>query len=101
MGTDIHCIVQAKTNNSWTALETNSFLDRHYLWFAVLANVRNGDGFAGTPYMTSPVPYIQEHRGYPDDFELPDGVEWLGDHSFGYVTLQELLDYDWSISISK
>lgn len=72
--------------------------DCNYNLFAILANVRNSFDF---------VP-IAEPRGLPDD--LSDEVKalvdpsddddsndvWLGDHSHSWLTVQELLDYDWN-----
>ena len=85
--------------------------ERNYDKFAVLANVRNGYGFAGVETGEGFVP-IQVGRGLPEDIEklcdqdfhfLKEGDwqdriayrsgYWLGDHSHGWVTLKELLDY--------
>lgn len=77
--------------------------DRNYNFFAILANVRNGRGFAGLPTGTGFKP-IAEPRGYPTDLgdlgpligmdEL-DGI-WMGDHSHSWVTLTELLAVEWN-----
>lgn len=73
------------------------FDDRNYNLFAILADVRNGFDF---------VP-ISEPRGLPDDLspevqKIADGMDdeesndvSLGDHSQSWLTLKELLDYDW------
>lgn len=109
---------------------------RNYNVFAILANVRNGYGFAGVDTGDALVP-ICEPRGIPGDLseevrerlretgnevtlddegtltlgyvereddedvygrlEATEEGWWdLGDHSFSYLTLQELADYDWS-----
>lgn len=74
--------------------------DRNYKCFSILADVRNGFGVAGCDTGDGFIP-ISKPRGIPDDLsdELrsEDPYEWdLGDHSFSWLTLQELLDYDWS-----
>lgn len=71
--------------------------DRNYDAFAILADVRNGHGFAGVDTGDGFVP-ISTPRGYPADIS-PVAQRWLeesGDHSTSYVTLRELLDYDWA-----
>lgn len=79
----------------------NDLRERYYARFAILANVRNGFGFAGVPTGDA-LPFIQEGRGFPEGFQADStGAfmgSWMGDHSFGYVTAQELLDYDFSRS---
>lgn len=75
------------------------FVSRNYDLFAILANVRNGYGFAGciTGYGFIP---IKEPQGVPEDAspEFKRVVkEWSGDgHSHSWVTLRELLDYNWN-----
>lgn len=95
-------------------------MNRHYQLFAVLADVRNGRGFAGVKTGEVVTP-IAEPRGYPDGFEV-DGdhhivglVEhidprrrkyrtaeylepgdnplelWMGDHSHSWLTADEML----------
>jgi len=79
-----------------------SLRGRNYNWFSILANVRNGYGFAGVDTGDSFVPIHapnEEPRGLPDD--VSSDVKKLSDswdsdgHSHSYNTLQELLDYDW------
>jgi hypothetical protein len=68
---------------------------RSYIWFAVLANVRNGYGFAGV-YTHEPLVPISEPRGLPED--IGEGAAEFCehyDHTPSYLTLKEILDYDW------
>lgn len=71
---------------------------RNYDLFAILANVRNGRGFAGviTGEGFKPIAYP---RGVPADAspEYQQYVEEWGvdGHSHSYLTLRELLEYDW------
>lgn len=71
--------------------------ERNYDVFAQLANVRNGRGFAGCLTGEGFVP-IAEPRGLPEG--VPRGGDddsdepWLGDHSFSWLLLAELLAYD-------
>ena len=74
---------------------------RNYNLFAILANVRNGYGFAGIPTGLGFKP-IAMPKGLPQDVSSSVGdlsQEWSGDgHSHTWHTLQQLLDYDWEQS---
>lgn len=114
MGCDIHMVAEHRKDGRWTRvlppehawdpwLVEQNWLDdarqewfhnRNYALFGVLAGVR-GDG-----------PPIAEPRGLPGDVGEEvramidnDGrdsdVYWLGDHSFSWLTLDEILAYDW------
>lgn len=99
--------------------------DRNYDVFAILADVRNGVGFAGIDTGDGFVP-ISEPRGLPDDLsdvlrkerdrypsyddEEGDGDDWmerwrrdpdLGEHSLSWLTVREILDYDWDRTTKK
>lgn len=132
MGCDIHPVVQRRNpGGGWTFVKIpeadlpydkrteggiwDGLCGRHYLRFSILANVRNGYGFAGAPTYV-PIKPIAEPKGLPEDFggeeSIPFGFDeyggrysdeggpWLGDHSFSWVTLRELLDYDWNARVS-
>lgn len=72
---------------------------RNYDLFAVLADVRNGRGFAGH-YTCDRITPIASPRGLPSDVSedfksisdhwVPDG------HSHSWVSLEELSNYGWS-----
>lgn len=76
---------------------------RNYDWFAVLANVRNGFGFAGC-VTGEGFQIISEPKGLPADFkaihvEYEPGElseQYMGDHSFSYVTIDEFNNFDWN-----
>lgn len=74
------------------------YVGRNYNLFSVLADVRNGYGFAGVYTGEQFVP-IASPRGVPNDAtpEYREEVELWGrdGHSHSYVTLRELMDYDW------
>lgn len=113
MGTDIHLAAEYFKDGRWHLADKELTEDRNYRAFAVLADVRNGYGFAGFD-TGDPVIPISSPRGLPEDMseELRSMIEkndtdddildedynvsgiWLGDHSFSWVTLQELLEYD-------
>lgn len=126
MGCDIHLVAQKRVSGQWEAInrvipneysegENDKFTlerlfdDRNYRLFGMLANVRNGHGFAGVD-TGDPFVFISEPRGYPEDFKTKDTVDsilsgeetdeylglWMGDHSHSWLGLQELIDYDWS-----
>lgn len=116
MGCDIHSVGQVRKNGEWeTVLLRVAGDDRCYDTFACLANVRNGQGFAGVRTGSGFEPF-SDPRGYPKDFiTLPESDEhlfpfpnveseceyadpesqtaWMGDHSHSYITLAELLQY--------
>jgi hypothetical protein len=99
MGTDIHFKFQKKdAGGSWQDIETNYDGGRHYLLFAVLADVRNGYGFAGIVTHEPLVP-ITDTRGLPRDIELVDDYYrksdefGFGDHSHSWLTSTEMLEW--------
>lgn len=72
---------------------------RNYDWFSILADVRNGYGFAGV--MTGQAfKVIAEPRGVPYDAtkEWKETVErWDNDmHSKSYLTLEDFDSFDWN-----
>lgn len=115
MGCDIHAVFQKLTPDGWEDVPTTWEEDRHYFLFSVLADVRNGFGFAGIPTYTPVVP-ISKPRGLPDDFVMVDDSHplrerellgwrakyrnedeapqvWMGDHSHSWLTADEILGY--------
>jgi hypothetical protein len=95
MGTDIHLAAEVFTEGRWQLVETELPDYRNYTAFAILADVRNGYGFAGFD-TGEPVIPISEPRDFPDDLSdelqaLLDRVDgqsiYLGDDSFSWVTL--------------
>lgn len=106
MGTDIHIVAEHQRDGKWHLADIDLPEYRNYWAFAVLADVRNGYGFAGfdkgdpitpiSPPRGLPNDLSQELRAPPDpdDEDYPDYQIWLGNHSFSWVTLKELLDYD-------
>jgi hypothetical protein len=140
MECDIHLFVEKRENGKWRRMhpppeardpdyaedadkegadawvmkyaETAWFTDRNYNAFGILANVRNGTGFANISTGGGFIP-IAEPRGWPTDLspelekliyqsereddeneEVDIGV-MPGDHSESWVTLAELLAYNW------
>ena len=96
MGTDVHAVWQAKKDGKWVDVESTWDQDRHYVLFAWLADVRNGYGFAGIT-THDPIKPISKPRGTPPDFDAykyegdTDDAPWLGDHSFSWLTADEIL----------
>lgn len=121
MGCDIHLYVEKRDQSGqWLAVDEFTrdepedgeekgnlycpydkgyYSDRNYNLFAILADVRNGRGFAGIKTGEGFSP-IAEPRGVPDDAspEYKEIVEqWDCDgHSHSHHTLRQLLDYDWT-----
>jgi hypothetical protein len=98
MGTDIHAIGQIKKDGKWTTTAIDiAGCDRSYNVFAVLANVRNGSGFAGTD-TGEEWEVLYPPRGLPKDVDIH--MEYgeitiideyfIGDHGHSYLSLQEL-----------
>ena len=84
-------LYEKKGDKSYKKVENfKDFEGRSYLLFSILAGVRN-NGEVDEP--------IQEQRGLPDGLSWDNGQKGilngvnLGDHSYGYVTIQEILDY--------
>jgi hypothetical protein len=118
MGCDIHLFVEKKgplgdwqlvdrlvTHDAGTEyahidIEGRGFYDgRNYRLFSILADVRNGRGFAGVKTGEGFVP-LAAPRGVPTDASagyLKMVEQWDGDgHSHSYHTLRDLLEYDWT-----
>lgn len=118
MGCDIHLYVERKNDSGtwesadkWTEekyddevhvdvdYEDRFYTGRNYNLFAILADVRNGRGFAGIRTGDGFNP-IHELRGLPED--VSENVskasdQWGRDgHSHSWATIQELLEYDWT-----
>jgi hypothetical protein len=99
MGTDIHPYVEIKSTKGWQRAFVSIPRYRSYVSFAILANVRNGFGFAGVPTHETLIP-ISAPRGLPTDTSIKnddsndDFKIWLGDHNFSWVTLAELKAYN-------
>ena len=137
MGTDIHMACEVRRNGKWELVTDRMFRncwyrpDSEYSWakeeytnipysnrcynlFAILADVRNGYGFAGCKTGDTFNP-ISMPKGYPEDMcdELKRDIDRYADynslagisavragilsdeHSASWLTLKELLDYDW------
>lgn len=106
MGCDIHMYAEIRTSptGSWEVLNDDNLYDgRNYSLFAMLADVRNGVGFAGSDTGV-PVTPIDKPRGLPDDVSpaiRKESDDWGVDgHSHSFFTLAELLAVDWDQKIT-
>jgi hypothetical protein len=120
MGCDIHLYVERLVNGKWESAdqwEPNKYAgedgepdknipygkrfysDRNYNLFAILADVRNGSGFAGCDTGNGFVP-IDDPRDIPEDASeevKAEAERWGSDgHSHSWFTVAELLAYDWT-----
>lgn len=68
------------------------FSSRNYLKFAILADVRNGYGFAGVKTF-DPLPSIAPARGEPADITSEARAKLSNEHSPTWVNLGELMDW--------
>ena len=90
MGCDIHSRGERKVDGKWKLiLGPEPFGDRNYSVFAFLAGVRN----------YSEVPPISEPRGLPDDIDDDGDGDYFGDHSYSWLSLDELLKFDYDAKI--
>lgn len=84
MGCDIHTVVQVKAGDEWVSMEREIFDGRSYAMFGALAGVRS----------YYPKPAVEITHSFPDDFVIEDeeyhNGYWMGEHSHGYVTLENL-----------
>ena len=127
MGCDIHIAIQRKETDGWREITYQDepydfqkekgvtirpgipvapagFHDRNYDLFGILADVRNGSGFAGVTTGEG-WPSIAPGRGWPEGFNEEsggacpnypeDGPRYMGDHSFTWVGLDELKAFNW------
>jgi hypothetical protein len=102
MGTAIHLVTEVYQAGRWHLIETELPDYRYYTAFAILTDVGNGYGFGGFDTGELVIP-ISEPRDFPDNLSdelqsLSDRVDgqsiYLGDDSLSWVTLEELLAYD-------
>ena len=129
MGTDIYMIAEVRNpkTNKWEVVKDPVFPDSHdpdnltcvpytarnYNLFAILANVRNGTGFAGC-ITGETLNTIAPPKGYPEDgsdslkrdlqdhpysyYDTPEYEDYphvCNGYGASYYTLQELLDFNW------
>ena len=86
-------------------LFANVYHGRNYDLFSILADVRNGYGFAGIPTGSRIIPVLESLYQEPPCRGLPSSVsplvkrksdDWNGDgHSHNWLTLEELKRYPW------
>lgn len=118
MGCDIHFYVERRVDGVWQTAdeweqdpydedpghltvdyEKSFYHDRNYDLFSILADVRNGHGFAGVKTSEGFIPMFAP-RGVPDDAcpEYKAAATGYGSdgHSHSWVTLAEILAYDWT-----
>lgn len=92
MGTDIHIVAEVKKAGQWVPANVAMPDDRDYWTFAILADVRNGVGFAGCD-LGDAIPPIAQPRGLPKNFDPSKHPDFWADHSESYHTLKQLLKY--------
>lgn len=92
MGTDIHMAIEVQDDKGAWHTHGKGYDDRHYDVFAVLADVRNGFGFAGVK-RGEVLPVIAEPRGLPEDMD-PASNKFLSDeHTPSWLTVAEILAF--------
>lgn len=130
MGCDIHIVIQRQElDGTWREIPyqrvwwnlghvpidgvlvaPEEFTTRNYNLFGILANVRNGRGFAGCQTGDG-WPSIAPDRGFPPGFDADavasdphypnEGPRALGDHSYTWVGLDELRAFPWNAVVTK
>lgn len=86
MGCDIHLYVEARENGVWVEKKGDFYDGRNYNLFSVLAGVRNRHEI---------IP-ICEPRGLPEDVSESVREDECYDHSHSWLTLAELMAFDWT-----
>jgi hypothetical protein len=101
MGCDIHTFVERRVAGKWICVTKqvkdadgdtywdDPYEERRYTTFAVLAGVRNGDGYEP----------IDQPRGLPRDLSDEGRARTADDdgyHGHSWLSLQDLLDFDWT-----
>lgn len=113
MGCDIHLYVERRDGGRWLTCDRwvdtewgrdvreHFYSGRNYDLFAILADVRNGRGFAGVKTGEGFVP-ISLPRGWPDDC-CPELREVGGhiEHTPSWLTVAEVMAYDWTQTTTK
>ncbi len=120
MGSDIHIKCEVRRKGKWrTAFpgrrseyaepgeddiddDHHVYGSRNYDLFAILANVRNGRGFAGL-VTGEGFNVIAEPRGLPSDMDA-ETAKWSErsiDHTPTWLTLSEILAFDWTQTTKK
>jgi hypothetical protein len=127
MGTDIHFYVERRVSSGeWVSADTwepdeywekdgtygavpltvrfgKHFYDaRNYDLFAILADVRNGSGFAGCDTGDG-FNVIAQPRGLPDDMspELAEYARRRCDHTPSWLLVSEIMAFDWTQTTIK
>ena len=99
MGTDIHAYLEKKNKKGKWEFVKRFPIDRKYNLFSVLANVRNGYGFAGVKTSDGFNP-ISKPKGLPEDVSKITKKEsdslGVDGHSHSWLTLKEIEEFDWS-----
>lgn len=126
MGTDISFFVERRKKGRWVSCDkwelikdgdfrdlycvvksgTNFYNERNYDLFAILADVRNGYGFAGLDTGDG-FKFIAEPRGLPNDMssDLAENAEWevevFGGRTPSWLTVAEIMAFDWTQTTVK
>lgn len=112
MGCDIHCYAEKLIDGKWVHLtgfenryeeiSVHPYSSRSYRLFSLLADVRNGRGFAGC-LTGDRIEPISKPRGLPEDvsdFVREESNEYGEDgHSHSWLLLSELLSHDYNTPI--
>lgn len=89
---------EALRDRSWWS-GRSWYSGRNYSLFAILADVRNGRGFAGVDTGDGYRTMTSGRRGLPEDFEVDEHLREHDDpehrHSHSWVSLKEALDFPW------
>lgn len=103
MSTDIYIFAETYNNNKWNLSKIKIPRDRNYNTFAILANMRNNlytkkrkrDENNNEDDWLIP---ISDPKGLAENISKGLQREYfkdhLGDHSYSYITLKEMLDYN-------
>ena len=95
MGVDIHTVLQIKRQGRWETIATDIYPGCNYALFSVLAGVRGQEEPIAEPRGLPPGFVVDDDNDHPvaDAGGFIDSY-WIGDHSHGWLTAAEIVEYD-------
>jgi len=105
MSAEVYAVIEFRDVSGWRAWKIAEApgprwdlpIDQDYDLFAILANVRNECRYQGDRFDS-----ISDRRGFPEDISAEARDEGCtGDHSATWMTLSEILAFDWTRAVNK
>jgi hypothetical protein len=94
VGCDIHAILQRKDKDGvWNTVLTNVIPNRDYQLFSILSGVRGDSDLGPIASRLDPfndTSFVGYNTGHLNSIIYNDELYCMGEHSFGYITMEEL-----------